>query len=170
MTFEISGSIEDDCVEADSCYGTSYHISANFDKILLDSIHYKLGKKYLIEIGENVNMELAAKQVKLYLSDFRSMLNDYKDGTYFDYYFSEKYLRGYVQMTLNAETQLYFFAIDQSNDKVIVDYSAGEYGWQGELEMEEYLQHIVAGDLCLKKCEIKCKNYSKENCNCSECN
>ena len=67
--------------------------------------------------------------------------------------FDEKYLRGDVPMMLEGRLGWWHLIIDQRNNKVRVDTSAGEYGWQGELEIEEYLQHIVDGDLCLKQCD-----------------
>ena len=97
------------------------------------------------------------------------MLMDYKEGEVFNTYFSEKTLEGGVPVMLEGQDSWWYLYVDQSNNKVIVDTSAGEYGWQGELEIEEYLQHIVDGNLCQKECEIKCERYSKENCDCSEC-
>ena len=167
LMFEISGSIQEDCLDA-SCFGTSYHTTNNFGNLLLKSVEEKLNNKYKysLEIGGNADYEKIAGNVLLYLKELKTMLSDYKNGSFFDMYFDDGYLRGYVPLTLNGDVVSKNILIDQDNGKVIIDTSQGDHGWQGELEISDYLEYLATGQLDKKICEIKCNNYPATACKC----
>lgn len=169
LSFEITGSIKEDCLDA-SCYGSSYHTEGawKFEDILYAKIRNDLAVKYDLEIHDNVDYNLISKNILLYLNDFKSLLSPYKDGTYFDIYFDERFIRGYVPITFNGEIKMVYLVIDSNNDKVVIDYSQGEYGWVGELEIVDYLKYWVDGRLNLVICEIKCNHYPSVVCTCEE--
>lgn len=169
LSFKVTGSIHENCIDA-SCYGSSYKVMIDdrFEDILLAKISNELYLKYNLKLYDNVDYDELAKNIFLYLKDFRSLLGPYEDGIYFDMYFDEKFMYGYVPIIFNDELKMKLFVIDLNNNKVVIDYSRGDYGWIGEIEIADYLKYWVDGRLDLVICEIKCNHYPSSSCNCLE--
>ena len=156
LVFEATGYIGDDFLSATRA-GSSYHIKSNFAGLLWAKINDELNKKgYSFEIGAGADYSLVASNIRDYLKQLRILLNDYKSGNYIKSYFSEEHQRGYIPLTLNMDDIKKEIIIDSSNGKVIIDTTQSDHGWQGELEVEEYLQLLADGQLEKKIDEIRC--------------
>ena len=147
LAFEINGSIEDDCIEANSCYGSSYHIKNEsiFEKILLAKILNDLATEYDFKINSRTDYKELSKDILSYLDDFNYKLSPYKEGTYFKSYFEKKHIkRGNIPIVINEEFRRIELIVDSNNDKVVIDYTSGEKGWTGEIKIEDYFKNLVA--------------------------
>lgn len=169
LKFKVTGSIEDDYFKG-SRTGSSYHLNHDFGKILWEKVNNELAKKnYSFEIGGNADYKKVAENVRDYIKQQRILLDDYKTGSNIEIYFHENIRRADIPLTINgSEIDRYskHIIIDDRNGLTIVDTSAGEYGWIGALELEDYLRYLANGQLENIVCEIRCHNYRSPYCTC----
>ena len=155
LLFTVTGTIGADYFSA-SRAGSSYHVHDDFDDILWEKVNSELSKnQFSFEIGDGADYNQVAANILDYLNQLRLLLDDYKSGDKFNYYFTETHLRGRIPLTLNGDDIEREIIIDSSNGKVVVDTFQSEHGWKGELEIEEYLQLLATGQLEKKIDEIR---------------
>ena len=139
---EINGSIQKDGIEAFGSFGTSYSTSDNCKEIILSNIEKKLEEKYSFEINDETNYEILANNIKSYIKEFNSYLDeydkDYLESFYPIYHISDKYLYGYINIKINGNIKKKEIFIDNDNGLV----SESQYQ-DGYIELSEYLKSLA---------------------------
>lgn len=153
----INGSIEEDTFSA-SHIGTSYHVYNSCKSTILENAQKILSERYYFEINDTTNFVSLSNNIKSYIKDLQELLIEYKT-TMFDYYFSDNYSYAEISIIINGNSKIEKIYIDNYNDLVITDLSAGQFAWRGEIELEEYLELLTNGELQNKIDEIHYNNY-----------
>ena len=133
----INGLIEDDCIEYQSCYGTSYHVYEQCDEMILSNIKDILNGKYSFVINDTTNYEKLSNDIKSYITEFYEYLNEYNIKLFSDYS-REKYSYGKINITINGNTIEKEIFIDNDNGLV----SESQYQ-DGYIELSEYLKSLA---------------------------
>ncbi len=154
---EITGAIGKDNFDGQTI-GTSYHVDNTCRIEILSNAERELNNKYSFLINNDTDYEVLASNIKSYIKDLKNLLNEYKDGV-FKYYFDDKYSYAEIDITINNEDIEKKNYLDNTNELVIIDFSQGDYGWHGELELSEYLKLLANGELQEKIDEIRINHY-----------
>jgi len=158
----ITGKIAPDTLAGDQWgNSTSYQVkNCGFHNLLEEKMDRELAGRYDFEIGAGADLDIAAENVVRYIDDVLDFLAPYRKGTYYSSKFKEDRKSAEIPLTLDGEDIARSIVIDKSNGRVITDFSAGEYAWQGELEIAEYLQLLRDGKLEERIREIHDEHYS----------